>query len=882
MLSLDGTLLQANAAVLEAANLKPEDVVGKKFWDCYWWAYDAQVAAELRAAIDLAATGQNVRYNVKVRIAEGHLIDIDFSLVAARNDQGVITYLIPSGIDISAAKSAEQARHESEAFTQSLFENSGDCIKTLDSDGCLLSMNKPGMCLMEIDDFESVRGKGWWTLWPASMHETIQEHLRRVFHGQSVRFRGDCLTAKGGCKSWDVVLTPVLGRQRELVKILCISRDVTIEQRQHIELQERESQFRTLADNVSQLAWMADHTGWIYWYNQRWFDYTGTTLDEMQGWGWRTVHHPDHVARVVAKIKTCFAEGIDWEDTFPLRCKDGSYRWFLSRMKPIRANDGSIVRWIGTNTDITESLKAEDALRRSEQKLQLGIEVARVGIAEIDYATGLVALSKIACSIYGLDESDNLISRQRLHELIHPDDRGRFSDRVKEALSNPEASTISIEHKILRRNGDIRWVEVRKRVLFDINSKVPRVTGAVLALQDITEQKEFEINLQQARLSAESASRAKTEFLANMSHEIRSPMTAILGYAELLRGANDEDIEKIKTIQRNGQFLLSLINDILDLSKIEAGKLQVDKVRFRPRGLIEEVTSLMNVRAIEGKIALQSDFKTWLPREVSGDPIRVRQILINLVGNAIKFTEEGEVRLVTSYDQLNEKIRIDITDTGIGMEEETLRRIFRPFEQADSSIVQRFGGTGLGLAISTRLAELMGAKIEVESVFEKGSTFSLILPVQSPDLRETESVSETNLEFLDRSQIYEGQFKIHALVVDDRRDIRFLVHHYIQRVGGQTTLCENGQEAVDAVLSENSSNPFDVILMDVQMPVMDGMTAVRRLRELGFDRPIIALTANAKESDRDACLLAGFTSYLSKPISSEEMFSLLRRLLSGA
>ncbi len=271
-------------------------------------------------------------------------------------------------------------------------------------------------------------------------------------------------------------------------------------------------------------------------------------------------------------------------------------------------------------------------------------------------------------------------------------------------------------------------------------------------------------------------------------------MTSIIGFADLLTTEHPEEREKIETIRRNGQYLLSLINDILDLSKIEAGKLSLDTLRFSPQTLLEEVMKLMRVRAAEGGLEIALEFQSSLPDLISSDPIRIRQILINLVGNAIKFTESGSVKVLVSFSEEASELSIRVVDTGIGLSSEDLQRLFHPFSQADATISRRFGGSGLGLAISQRLASLLGGRITVESEQGKGSCFTLILPVKG-DFELRPAVPHlAPITAQMTSSVSVGQLDIRVLVVDDRRDVRFLVQVFVNKLGGKTVLCENGKK----------------------------------------------------------------------------------------
>jgi len=463
-------------------------------------------------------------------------------------------------------------------------------------------------------------------------------------------------------------------------------------------------------------------------------------------------------------------------------------------------------------------------------------------------------------------------------DAVHPDDAQATLEAWNEAVA--ERKTFVFEHRLHRKDGQWRICSVRAVPVLNDNGSILEWVGVHT---DITENKLAESELRDARERAEAANRAKSIFLANMSHEIRSPMTAILGYVDLLQVDTREGREMIETIRRNSQHLLSLINDILDLSRIEAGKFELSPSAFKPRKLVEEVVSLMRVRAADKGLTLVSEFVDNLPEWVQSDAIRIRQILINLVGNAIKFTEQGSVRISLGYRSTDATLRVEITDTGIGISEREQARLFASFEQADNSIARRFGGSGLGLAISQRLAHLLKGRIDVESVPGQGSCFKLILPVNeasghgSVTLPTRPSASE-----LKHRPALKG-LGARVLVVDDRRDIRFLIEHLIKRMGGQVEQCVNGAEAV-AKLTEPrlTAAPFDIVLMDMQMPVMDGLTAVRTLRDRGLTCPIIALTANAMTTDRDDCLAAGYTDYLTKPIEADKLARVLQRFVHSA
>ena len=385
---------------------------------------------------------------------------------------------------------------------------------------------------------------------------------------------------------------------------------------------------------------------------------------------------------------------------------------------------------------------------------------------------------------------------------------------------------------------------------------------------------------------AEAANRAKSEFLANMSHEIRTPMTAIVGFADiLLQGPTEsEALESAHIIQRNGEHLLSIINDILDLSKIEAGSQSVEYSICLPRQIVADVVGTMKVRADAKGLPLTIEYIGKIPESVETDPVRLRQILVNIIGNAIKFTEAGSVRVAVQCNAGSDGealLRFDVIDTGIGMSERELGRLFQPFSQLDSSAHRKFGGTGLGLAICKRLADMLGGNISVKSAPGQGSTFSVTVAVKLPgepllDSRPS-AAAEPDLPAAIRSR----KLNCRILLAEDGPDNQRLIALVLRKAGAEVVVAENGNEAFTlALAAERENGPFDMVLMDMQMPVMDGYETTRLLRKAGFSKPIIALTAHAMMEDRRKCLDIGCDDYISKPVDLEKLLDILETYAS--
>ncbi len=619
--------------------------------------------------------------------------------------------------------------------------------------------------------------------------------------------------------------------------------------------------------------------------NERWAEMVGYSLDELMPTSidtWKTLCHPEDQKKSLELLERHFAGELpNYECEARMRHKNGQWIWVVDRGRVSYWTEEGKPLWVsGTHQEISLRKQSEEALANSESRYRHLSELSPSALWQCDSHGKLTFVSQRWTEITGISFAD--ACQQGWLGSIHQDDQKRVISEWRRVLS--QANSFRSEYRIQKSDGSVVWVLCLANVVTDDQHNS---TGWIGTISDITELKRTEEKLHDATLKAEAANIAKSRFLATMSHEIRTPMNGILGMAQLLE-SQDLVVEKqqqyARTIMHSGQTLLSLLNDILDISKVEAGKISLESGAVELTAVLAEVSKLFNEMAVNKGLQLRVKVDPDSHLSYIGDPLRVRQMLSNLVNNAIKFTAAGDVDITVKEIQQRDDhsiVEFSVSDTGIGVPEAKIGMLFEPFVQTDDSTTRKYGGSGLGLSIVRSLSRLMNGDAGVENRAEGGARFWFQVCMQ----RRHWDVSE-GAEYCDIDQVQNNPsadvLTGRVLVVEDDKTNRMVAQAILSRMGVDVALAENGQKAVEMIIKEGQK--FDVILMDLNMPIMDGYTATETIRRWETNTsqaaiPIVALTADAFPEDKCRCEKAGMDAFLTKPILADTLKQTLQQWL---
>ena len=721
-------------------------------------------------------------------------------------------------------------------------------------------------------------------------------------------------------------------RQRSVLGMTGVVQDISTRKAAEDTLRQSEEVLRALANSIPQLAWMAQADGSIVWYNERWYEYTGTSLAQMAGWGWQSVHDPEVLPMVLQRWNESIRTGNPFDMEFPIRGADGQFRWFLTRVNAVRDRLGHVVRWVGTNTDVDQVKRVQQALRDESHVLELlnstGSALAhqrdlRSLLQTVtDAATGISGARVGAFFYYGVDGAG---APATLHTVsgagsaqfakLAPEAPGdaavRLDDLTGELRYGQAALHFGLpqDHPALRSYLAVPVVarsgEVLGRMMFGhpeaalFTARTERIVGGIAAQAAVAidntrlyeaaqraadERKDLLESERMARAEAERTSQMKDEFLATLSHELRTPLSAILGWAQVLRrGMRDTaDLQRgLQTIERNARAQAQLIEDLLDMSRITSGKVLLDVQTLSPTVFIDAAIETLRPAAEAKSIRLETHYDAGAGM-ISGDPARLQQVIWNLLSNAIKFTPQGGLVQIV-LRPANGNIEIAVRDSGAGIAPEFITHVFERFRQGDASTTRQHGGLGLGLSIVKHLIEQHGGTVRVDSDGEqRGACFTVELPVANEQLMERAGRAHYSPPSPLTPDIVQRDLSgVLVLVVDDEPDARDLIKRILSDCNATVTTADSARAALDAF---RATAP-NVLVSDLGMPDMDGFGLLAEVRKLGVAAgggvPAVALTAFARSEDRLRALAAGFAAHISKPVEPSQLIATVANMVAG-
>lgn len=826
---------------------------------------------EHKASIEAGAPSED-RPIVEIATAQGTKLKIAVRLEAIFDDEGNFTGAIGTGTDVTDSLARSHALAESEARFRKLAEAAPVGIFQADPDGELTYVNSVWLDRFGLDR-DAMLGDGWKGALATGEEYEDDPAFTGFENPGDVRRRIIRFKDGNGQDLWcETVNSAEFDEDGNITGFVGVLHDITEQRLATERLIASEKRFEALAQMAPAGIFRTSIEGECTFVNQSWKDLSGLADGEWEGNGWIEAVHPLDKPRVAKLWQQHVAQAEGGSDEFRWLRPDGSTVWVHVVFGPEHNDSGYLNGFIGVVTDVTEQKQVQDQLAEREGQLALLADNATDAVLRLDLDGVCSYASPSARHVFGIAPSSLVGTRPMMDYLEEDHERvTRKFDRL--ARGHEDRLRLAFRTRASAQSATTHWLEASCGLVRDPNTGTP--IEIIASLRNIDDTKRLEDELMTAKEKAEAAAEAKSAFLANMSHEIRTPMNGVIGFTELaLAGELAEDQRRhLEMIADSGRAMLRLLNDLLDFAKIEAGQMTVASeatdLRHQLRGAIRIMEPVARQKGLSLTLELESSVPAW----IRSDAMRLRQILLNLVGNALKFTEQGRVEVRVSVDQSRHKIEIAVIDTGIGIPPEQIERVFEKFTQADSSVARRYGGTGLGLPICNQLAALLGGSLKAESEAGQGSKFTLTLPLSLADEPPSQTSSEAE------EHLVMATPSLNILVAEDNPINQQLTLAMLEKARHSAVLAEDGEEAVKLIRQKHGTpEAFDLVLMDVQMPRLDGLQATRKVRAAGLTAqtlPIIALTANAYQEDIDACREAGMQAHLAKPLRYRELVATL-------
>ena len=878
--ALDGTILSWNKSAERLFGYTADEIIGKNasILGPPGQTHDpSQILADLR-------TSAASHYEAVWLKKDGAPLDVAVTVSAVRDSGGELMGTSVIVRDISERLRQEQSLRESAERFQALFERSLDCLYIHDFEGNFLDANPAALKLL-VYEREDIASLSFSSLLSADQMPKAFAALKELAETGTQKKTIDLqLRAKTGVLIDVEAKASVIPFGRIPRAILGIARDVTQRKLAEEALRESEERFRNMADGCPTILWVTDARGDIRFVNRTCQEFFGTVYENVEGGKWHPLLHPEDAADYLVAFQRAIEAHAPFRAEARVRRADGEWRWVSSYAEARFSPTGEFLGHVGLSPDITERKHADEALRGSEEKFrQLAENIREVFWMTSARGEQILYVSPAYETVWGRSRDELYRSPKAWMEAIEPEDQGAAAEKNRKQLAG---DPVVSEYRIRRPGGELRWVRDRGFAVRGPDGRIQRIAGIA---EDITDQKRYQETLVCAREAAEAANRAKSEFVANMSHEIRTPMNGVIGMTGLLLDTEltAEQRQYAEIVRSSGESLLAVINDILDFSKIEARKLELEVLDFDLRTVLETSIELLSPLALEKGLRLECMIGPETPMRLKGDYGRLRQVLLNLGGNAIKFTSRGEVIIRVHLDREDidsPGIRFSVEDTGIGIPANRQADIFSPFTQADGSTTRKYGGTGLGLAISRQLVEMLGGQIGVDSERGKGSKFWFTAVFEKQAAGPADVLNACEL-IVDNDEGSRPQYKLmkrlgRILVAEDNVTDQQVALAVLRKLGCSADAVANGKEALACL----RSIPYDLVLMDCQMPELNGYDAAACIRNprsgvRNPQVPIVAVTAHAMKGDREKCLAAGMNDYIAKPVQPSTLAAILDKWL---